>query len=140
MPKQTKGHTKNLRFAIGMEWFDFLEQIAETQRFGNSVGDVARRILEDGMMEYFRRSQEYLRQLLFVDLPVVVGVGTLAVVSIMFLQDTTHSFEHGFRAGGVIVHIAMSQFIYVALIILSQRSRRRDYLSELKSSRQEAVR
>jgi hypothetical protein len=58
MPKQTKGSSKELRFRIGVEYFDFLENIAETNRFGNSAGDVARRILEDGIVEYFRRGQE----------------------------------------------------------------------------------
>jgi hypothetical protein len=59
MPKQTKGDTRDLRFRIGVEYVDFLEQIAETNRFGNSVGDVARRILEDGMLDYLRRSLEF---------------------------------------------------------------------------------
>jgi hypothetical protein len=59
MPKQTKGKSQELRFRIGVEFIDYLEKIAGTNRFGNSVGDVARRILEDGIQNFYRESQEF---------------------------------------------------------------------------------
>lgn len=59
MPKQPQGRTREIRFRLGVEFFDFLERIAETNRFGNSVGEVANRILQDAVIDYYHRSQEF---------------------------------------------------------------------------------
>jgi hypothetical protein len=59
MPKETKGETRELRFRIGVEFVDFLEHVAKTNLFGNSVGEVARRIIQDHFMEYVQKRDEF---------------------------------------------------------------------------------
>jgi len=59
MPKETKGETRELRFRIGVEFIDFLEEIARTNLFGNSVGEVARRMIQDHFMDYYGRSRQF---------------------------------------------------------------------------------
>ena len=59
MPKETKGDGRELRFEIGVEFIDFLEKIAQTNRYGNSAGDVARRIIQDGLMRYLRNAKKF---------------------------------------------------------------------------------
>lgn len=59
MPKEIKGDARELRFRIGVEFIDFMEEIAGTNLFGNSTGEVARRIIQDHLMEYVRDSQQF---------------------------------------------------------------------------------
>jgi hypothetical protein len=59
MPKEARGDRRELRFRVGVEFIDFLEGIAKTNLFGNSTGEVARRIIQDHFMDYVRKSQEF---------------------------------------------------------------------------------
>jgi len=59
MPKETKGKMLELRFRIGVVFVDFLEKIAGTNLFGNSVGEVVRHMIEDQITDYYDRSQEF---------------------------------------------------------------------------------
>jgi len=59
MPKETQGEMRELRLRIGVEFIDFLEEIARTNLFGNSVGEVVRHMIQNQLTDYYDRSQEF---------------------------------------------------------------------------------
>ena len=66
----------------------------------------------------------YGSQVLFADLPVVVGLGVVWLIGHDLIHLTTNggTFINGFRSGAVGMHLAYSQFVFVVLV-LRNRSR-----------------
>jgi hypothetical protein len=69
-------------------------------------------------------AEYYGGQALFTDLPVVVGMAVLLTVEQLLssLPAFTQAFSNGFRTGGVAMHLAYSQFVF--LVLTGQHKRR----------------